>query len=195
MDRSDQICAIIDAQGYTINGVFYPREVGISPMNNDLTYSFNVRLPFCEHLLSERENYAVKYCEKYIHGLPLNPYALSNNVDYDKLKDVLNKLYNKFKRNDCDVFGVRNPQFEKVLTKFEIPCVNLDTIGCPSLRNLNVLFESRKMCFNHKPIEIGDRVRYNRMRLEPTCAGKKTDTIRLWLRFLLSFKQFTVNGS
>jgi len=194
MDGIYQICAIIDAQGYTINGEFYPREVGISPLNNTDTYSFNVKLPFCKQLLSQSANATVNYCEKFIHGLPLNPYALHGNVDYEKLEVILTRLYNKLKRNDGDVFGVKNPQFEKLLVKFNIPYVNLDTICCPSLKNLEMLFETSKICLNHKPLEIGDRVRLNRMRLEPTCAGKKTDIIRQWLRFLIDFERLNING-
>lgn len=172
----ENICGVIDAQGFLIMGDFYIREVSFAPMESSRAFHTNVRIPWHFHNLSEEDKKRVRYCERYIHGMKLNLDQSEVSINHNDIGQKLKAIYEKLAVCPHDVFGVKNHQLSKLLDKWGIPNVDLETFNCPSVKILREKYKENNVCERHSPLKSSNK------RKRPQCAVDKTALLWFWVR-------------
>lgn len=127
MQLFKNVCGVIDAQGYVIDGVFYPKEV--AGVNNKLDLSILCDIHLKREDLSEEDKRTVDWAYKY-HGLPLE----STDDYWFKMSpkdspqvysgiDVVLAMYQWMKTDEKPYVAVKNPQLVQILQMWDIPYV------------------------------------------------------------------------
>ena len=138
----DQLCAIIDAQGFVKDNQFYPRVIALALpyMEKILCWDCETGLNFDR--LNSRDRITNNYIQHYT-GLPLN--APNDAIPQEKVNVFLGMLYEQLKCGDHIYFGIKNPQFGTLLSHLHIPTLEID---CPSTRVLNRYYRKDR-CDRH----------------------------------------------
>jgi hypothetical protein len=145
MEELKKVCAVIDMQGYIFNKVFYPRELAICNDNFDISIeiesSFERKSITTSSLLK-----SYLYQRNRIHGIPLDSIRgrLGLRVQSsDNIEALINKLYQRVKTFDKTLLACKNQQVAQILSKMEIPHLNLELVEiegelCPTLKELDM---------------------------------------------------------
>ena len=163
----DKVCAVIDAQGFNHNGIFVPREIAIVANNFHMCFLVDAKLVYNE--MSDKDKKTNEYIERQFIGLPLNSSSncvIKNTIEY--ILEVKHQ-YRQLKSTEDDVIGVKNSQFQRILTEFGIPCTNIESFGCPTVEQLNKTYKYT-CCSNHY-----------KLRNNYSCALKKCRLLWKWI--------------
>jgi hypothetical protein len=179
MSRSDQICAIIDAQGFFVQKVFYPREISI----------VNDKYQICFEIVSEIDIKTKIVCFKHfsfqqhqLHGIPINK-VLNDKTKkvfpISQLKQIIEEIYYRVRTNELNLFGLKNQQLSTLLSEYGIPFYNFETeeVGgelCPPLAVFDK-FKSSIYCLLHANPKCNFDEKIHR------CALRKACLIWVWL--------------
>ena len=72
-----------------------------------------------------------------IHGLAYQPRYQERAYEHDEVDIVLLRLYNQYKTKERTVVASKGGHVEKdLLNKLNIPCLDLETWGCPEYEQL-----------------------------------------------------------
>jgi hypothetical protein len=189
MERSEQICAVIDIQGFFVDKVFYPRELAIVNDKYQLCLEIDSQITE-ENKMSNYRHFSFQ--TNYIHGIPVDKVIDEKTlriITIDKLKNFICDLYNLIKTDNKFYFGIKNQQLSKLLDEYELPYVNLETesIGyeyCPTLKLFDSVCNNRHAyCLLHSLLhktQIDEKIR---------CSLRKCVNIWNWLSFKLNSDQ------
>lgn len=132
----NNICLMIDIDGFTISRKFYARELGYASLTGDDYGSF--RFDLTHVYPSEKDMKCVTYCKKMVHGLSLYPEANETNLyPEESIEDLIKELYYKNKINVKSFIGYKGGTIEKqILSKLELPHINIEIFGCPKYNEL-----------------------------------------------------------
>ena len=158
----EQLCAIIDAQCFVKDNKCYPRVIAVTFPYADKVLAWDCETGVEMEKLHSKDHITNSYIRHYT-GLPIE--APEGAIDKNKVNVVLGLLYEQCKFGDKIYFGVKNPQFYKILSDLRIPTIELD---CPSTSILSRYYR-KKRC---------DRHTENR---EGMCAIRKVELIREYL--------------
>jgi len=167
MSPLDRVCAIVDAQGFSVGHSFYVRELTVKGVESCITLEFDPRIN--EEELTERAQRTIRYQTEYVHGLSLRPWAkVRSSRDIVK---VLKGLYKVFKYGDERYFACKNQKLAVILRKAQIPFVDLKEYGAPPMRELDRDYGGDKFCRYHNSNE----------RSSWTCSERKARHLSMWL--------------
>lgn len=136
----------VDAQGFFVNGTFFPRELAIISKENFIYFTFD--LPSIN--LSKKNQKTVNFCTKKVHGIFWN----SSKFDTYSIPVTLFKkiLYNYcIKWKEDGLVGVRNSHLRHVLEMLKIPVFDMEQI---EVKNDDILhcnlhnYNKTKCCIN-----------------------------------------------
>jgi hypothetical protein len=158
------ICAILDAQGFIKNKEFLPREISVTA-NNGLSMCYEIDPNIQVSELSAQDQKTNMHISWTITGLSYKP---TSNYYYNitEVGQLLTNIYNLFKKQPGDVFGIKNNQLKKLLIEHNIPCVQLKS---PHIERLNELYGPPWQC------------RYHTLGRKGRCALCKTIYLNKWL--------------
>jgi hypothetical protein len=140
----NNICAIIDAQGFIFNKVFYPRELSI--VSNELNVNVEVRTDLYFANMNSSDVKTNHWLIKNVIGMNLR----SNNPEAVNAYDFLKNAYESIAKNNPNkYFAMKNQQLESILIQLRIPYINLTDCGCPPLSRLYKTFGPTKFCSFH----------------------------------------------
>ncbi len=138
MESLNQICAVVDVQGFATKSHFYPRELSVIGKNIEVNMEFDTRqnakyLPYAEQK-------TIHYQTQKIHGLTLRPsYEARAGLKHaNRLRRVLWRIYKSVVTEDKPYFGCKNQQLAEILEEEGIPFIDLDSVA-PRLRDLDKL--------------------------------------------------------
>lgn len=135
----DDVCFVIDSQGYYLRDRFYPKEVAIR--TTDFTLHFVFELPKIKDLtLTEKKT--IHYCLNSIHGLEWNDNQPA--LPLETFEIIINNLYKKYSTTKKRYIVCKNNQLQKLL---------LDNTWLPIVNyNGDVNFENPSIVckLNHK---------------------------------------------
>ena len=168
----DNICAVIDIQGFNLSIGFIPKELAISSPFLSQCQELNPDINWND--LNEEDVKTINYTTKNLNGLHLLPfndkaYAFlpkSENVDL-VIKNWYSEIISKMPE-DKYLFAFKNCYVKNILERCEIPSLNLDDIDFPNLRELNRKYGYHYLCAYHKKPPRGIKL---------TCAYRKSNII------------------
>ena len=122
----NSVCLVIDLEGFFVQTKFQVREMGY--------YSWNEH--FGRHDFFQPEK-TVNFAKHNIHGLTYQPRYQERAYEQDQADIVLLRLYSQFKTEKSTVVAYKGGHVEKdLLNKLNIPCLDLETWGCPKYEQL-----------------------------------------------------------
>lgn len=124
----DNITGVIDMDGFTINKIFYCKELAC--IRKGQTYAtstlFDLGLQWKD--LSEKDKKAARFVERYIHKIRFTSPPNQPTVPLFRLPDIVKEF---FSEPDALV-AYKGGHFEKdLLRRVGIPSINLESSGCP----------------------------------------------------------------
>ena len=128
----DELCLIIDLEGFTIQGEFQVRELGYYSWQGDRGGCFfDVTVPYRK--LNKRDRSTVALVTQHVSGLPYRPSPKERPVFHRRdLKREIRRLYREFSTDVRRVVGFKGGHFEKdILVALKIPYKNIEEWGCP----------------------------------------------------------------
>lgn len=134
----NEVCFVIDVQGFGIREGFFPRELAIRGSKGVIFYTFD--LPYKK--FNKTDKRTVKYCAKFIHGISWSQELLVNSLPVSTFKELVSHLYGKFSSNEKPLVGVRNGYMRRILEDLGIPVYDM--------QSLNIEIEDLACCTFHK---------------------------------------------
>lgn len=127
----DNLCFILDLEGFYINKTFYARELGYFTWNQEHgRHAFFV--PVSYKTLCDKDKRTVNFVISKIHGLSYQPSQTEHAQNPRILGTLIKDLYQDYSTAERTVVGYKGGHVEKdVLTQLNIPSLNLETVGCP----------------------------------------------------------------
>ena len=133
----DNLCLIIDVDGFVVGGDFQVREIGYRSWCGDNNgFFFDVTLPYKK--LTDKEKRTVHYVSKHIVGLPYRPRDCERPVHHQgALRGIIKSLYREFRTEQRNKIGYKGGNLEKkILLDLNIPSFNIELWGCPKYKQL-----------------------------------------------------------
>jgi hypothetical protein len=172
-----KLCAVIDAQGFQIGDQFYIRELCLIPCYSRNKYYCEVDIPISYENLNEKDKTTVNFCRQFVHGLPLET-RVNNAIPHSDLPEKLRLLYELHRIGSDDKIGVKNTQLQKLLTRWGIPCIDLEIyLDCPPIKWLRHSYKMKDVCEIHTDFIRNKRIHIAR------CAEDKAKNLWQWLRY------------
>jgi hypothetical protein len=167
----DKVCCVIDAQGFTLNGSFYPREITIISKTSKQTFLCDVRKVF---LTSNDKD---KKTNEFIYN---NILGINSSKDCGESGFIkLYQLYREFIYKNKNIVAIKNVQLKELLKKLNIPYIELEDYGCPAIDRLNEYY-CYKACHFHKK-SLMKKIR---------CSEQKCELLWQWIK---DYNQFNYN--
>jgi hypothetical protein len=162
----ESICALIDAQGYFIDGKFHISELAISPTGHSCVQTWSVCLPKDFEEMSKKDKITNEYIRRNITGLPYKP-DNEEHISHTKIKAFIYMLWSKYRSgSERNKFGIKNPNLAKLLTELEIPYIEIEM---PSIKDLQKYYTFHYECDRHTDCS------------QPRCAVQKVALMKIWL--------------
>lgn len=139
------VCAVVDAQGFSLGTEFYVRELAIKGAHVDCRLDIHCDLP--RRKLSRRDYKTLKYQTDFVHGLNSkggDPTLKSRNVGV-----ILRAWHALVATREQPFFACKNHYIAKILDTYKIPYVNLESVTqIPSTSVLNKAYPGTS-CGHH----------------------------------------------
>jgi hypothetical protein len=105
------IAAIIDMDGFSVNGKFLCKELGFLKVGDTTAQSFffDIGLRWCD--LTPKDLRACKYVQTHIHKLPFGMPAGIDAIPLSALKETVRKLYDNPRKNS--LIAYKGGNYEK----------------------------------------------------------------------------------
>ena len=135
----DDLCFILDLEGFFLNKTFHVRELAYYTWNGEHgRHAFFIPVPYKN--LSDKEKRTVNFVRRKINGLTYQPIHAEHFQNVKVLDDLIKDIYVMYKgcsSGERTVVGYKGGHVEKdLLKKLNIPCLNLETLGCPKYDKL-----------------------------------------------------------
>ena len=127
----DNLCFILDLEGFFINKTFHARELGYFTWNQEHgRHAFFVPVPY--KTLNGKDERTVNFVIRKIHGLSYQP-SQTEHAQNPRIVGTLSKdSYQDYSTGEGTVVGCKGGYVEKdVLIQLNILSLNLETLGCP----------------------------------------------------------------
>ena len=135
----DDLCFILDLEGLFLDNTFHVRELAYYTWNGEHgRHAFFIPVPYKN--LSDKDKRTVNFVRRKIHGLTYQPLKAEHIQQPEVLSELIKDIYSIYR--DCSndertVVGYKGGHVEEdLLTKLNIPCLNLETLGCPKYDKL-----------------------------------------------------------
>ena len=132
----NSVCLVIDLEGFFVQKKFQVREMGYYSWDEHFDRHAFFQ-PAALKNLSHKDKKTVNFAKHNIHGLTYQPRYQERAYEYDEVDIVLLRLYSQFKTEKRTVVAYKGGHVEKdLLNKLNIPCLDLETWGCPKYEQL-----------------------------------------------------------
>lgn len=136
----DKVCCILDFSGTYVKNYFIVREMAIIDARKKAN-NLNSRLydykPYANRILMLKRGGRAAKAQKF--------------YDITQLDSHIVEYWNKAKSNTRDVVAYKGGTCElNKLTELNIPCVNLESFGCPAYEVLRSRGDVKKGCCYHR---------------------------------------------
>ena len=127
----NEICMILDFECFCIDGKQQCRELGYYTHNHKYgREAFYMKKSY--KWLSDKDKRTVNFVKRKIHGLSYQPRKEENAKEWYTLEDTVHNIYDSCKKEGRDIVAYKGGHVERdLLNKLHIPCLNLETFGCP----------------------------------------------------------------
>jgi hypothetical protein len=181
-----RVNAVLDAQGFYIDGKFCPVELTV--VGDHFHYHYPLSTNTAMESLSPEEQKNAWYVTTFIHGLEMETFNVIYDCKYSsaELGTLITRLQEviEYDKKTPAVFGVKHTLLAKVLTSLGIPFVDmedLDEIRVPTLKELDMAArEIPWVCQYHTSRPL-DRNRTG-TRCEFRCSSRKASRLWKWLQ-------------
>ena len=129
----ENLCAIIDAQGFFFDGEFVIRELAIGRLSDNYVRSWDVETPVKEETMIIKDRITNSFVRQHHNGLDYNPPSNEKPIVFNKIKPFIAFLYRHCRSLGYEKFGIKNHQLGNILDDLRIPYVKLDTPTYPTL--------------------------------------------------------------
>lgn len=109
-----------DAQGFMINGVFYPREFTISDGENHLNYEFDIDVN-----CSSRDQHSMTLNKRNVHGLSEKTDKWKATIPSSAFLAVLKGIYTRFSNDWTRKIAVNNNHLAEAMRNINIPVIDV----------------------------------------------------------------------
>lgn len=133
----DELCLILDLEGFTVGKEFQVRELGYYSWQGDRgSYFFDVTTPYKR--VKDNEKKQIHYVSRCISGLPYRPAPCERPVHHQRaVRGLVRRLYREFRTDVRTVVGFKGGHFERdILLAAKIPYRNIEDWGCPKYDRL-----------------------------------------------------------
>ena len=178
MDKLLQVCAVIDAQGFTVDKVFHPREVSIISDQFKQSRLLNTGLSY--KIMTAKDRRANNYVSNNLLGLSFgntNNYGL--NWFIDDANQVISAMYGSAKTENRQYVAIKNHQMITTLEKCSIPYINLEDFGCPKMDLLKLIYDTKYCNFHDREVPNEDLL---------ICAEQKVVCLWKWINDYIKIK-------
>ncbi|GBL85504.1 hypothetical protein AVEN_34668-1 [Araneus ventricosus] len=128
----DEVCCIIDFDGFQVADQFLVREFGYIDINSSTGNSIRFDLRPYEKDITPTEWRRIAYVTKQITGLPFHPKENEETAPLRLLKCKVIAVHNLYRTGDKTVVAYKGGNVEKdLLQRLSIPYLNLEDYGCP----------------------------------------------------------------
>lgn len=134
----NEVCFVIDVQGFAIREGFFPRELAIQGDKGVIYYTFD--LPYKK--FNKMDQRQVHYCAKFIHGITWSQELLVNSLPVSTFNELVTHLYQKYSTNEKPLVGLRNGFLKRILEDLGIPTYDMEP--------LQIKLEDLACCSFHK---------------------------------------------
>lgn len=135
-----RITHIVDADGFIIKNVFWPREMTVLRLADDLMIRYEFKLPCKRAALSNKDARTVNFVSNNINGMLFSDEYWRK--DQDRIKAMLPPSRHspisclievaKLSGSDRCLFAYKGGNYERQwLEQANIPSINLEVFGCP----------------------------------------------------------------
>ena len=145
----DQICLILDLEGYFVEKKFYARELGWTTWQGH-SGAKHYRLPFRWKALDKKDRLTAQYVYHRIHGLPFEDDPQEKAHPLETLKGDVLALVGQARTTDRFLVGYKGGHVEKdLLQELDLPAIDLEQYGCPKFDTLETAAHSPD-CGHHR---------------------------------------------
>ena len=132
----NSVCLVIDLEGFFVKKKFQVREMGYYSWDEHFDRHAFFQ-PAALKNLSHKDKKTVNFAKHNIHGLTYQPRYQERAYEHDEVDIVLLRLYSQFKTEKRAVAAYKGGHVKKdLLNKLNIPCLDLETWGCPKYEQL-----------------------------------------------------------
>ena len=169
----EEICAVIDAQGFIFKDRFIAREVAIISEYLSQCQELNPQIEWSK--LTEEEKDIIQYSTKQIHGLhfcPFNPREHAFIPNSNEIDSIIKVWYEMVVTPEKTIIAYKNYNIGEILDKLQIPSLNLDDpkFHFPTVKQLKIKYGNNYLCAYHKRPVPGSKIYL-------TCAYRKANQI------------------
>ena len=135
----DDVCLVIDMDGFRVDGRFQCRELGYcSWLGDSGRVAFKPFKPF--RSLTDKEKFGVSYVKRHIHGMTYNPDP-REEIQSNPRK-VIRELYEDLSTHHRTRVAFKGGHLEKdELLRLNLPYLDLKKLGCLSYNLLRDIYE------------------------------------------------------
>jgi hypothetical protein len=146
------IAAIIDMDGFSVNGKFLSKELGFLKVGDATAQSFFFDISLRWRDLTPKDLRTCKYVQTRIHKLPFGVPAGIDAIPLSALKETVRNLYCNMRKNS--LLAYKGGNYEKnLLADLNIPSVNIECFGCPKAQKLFGQMIWLETCGKHLTID------------------------------------------
>lgn len=168
LKQMDDICCIVDIQGFKDSGSFVAREMSAICSYGMFTMEFDTGLEWSS--MTRQDRLTNSFIERTLLGLTLRP--LDKAPPSSQLEEMLKSIYAATSTLQKQKFGVKNHEVAKLLEGMNIPFVDLDKdLDMPPFRVIKNIFPFKRTCDFHQ-LKGGSKY---------TCAKEKVYVLHKWL--------------
>jgi hypothetical protein len=175
----NEICAIVDIQGFNFKDRFVARELAIC--SDVITQCQELNPKIYWRSLTPEEQELIKHTTKFVNGLyyaPFNPVEHAFLPHSDDVGVLLKSYYDLIASPEKPKFAFKNQFLKPILEKENIPYIDLDDLqyNIPSINTIENIFGNNYACGYHKkPPRDGSNIAYR-------CAYRKTNHLWRYLK-------------
>ena len=151
---------------------FIPRELGYVAMDSEEVDVVSFDLSGVS--TNENDWKSVRYCRKFVHGLPFYPLRGERCQPPENLDELLLNLYREYRSSAKHLVAYKGGVCEKYkLEELGIPCINLEQFGCPKYEHLKEWYpDVQGTCWRHD--KSSNRTYH--------CVAAEVQTFKSWVK-------------
>ena len=132
----NSVCLVTDLEGFFVQKKFQLHEMGYYSWDEHFDHHAFFQ-PAALKNLSHKNKKTVNFAKHNIHRLAYQPGYQERAYEHDEVDIVLLRLYSLLKMEKRTVVAYKGGHVEKdLLNKLNIPCLDLETWGCPKYEQL-----------------------------------------------------------
>jgi hypothetical protein len=162
------ICAVMDAQCFVVNGKYYPKEIAV--ITDIFKKNYLCQILVKKDQVQSKDRITNNYIANCLLGISMwsekRPGSLKNS------RQVIVDYYNSAKCGNKELVAIKNNQLQVILIELGIPFINLDEHGCDSLEQLKEQYNVSYCSFHDLPVPDRRKIR---------CAEQKCEFLWRWL--------------